>query len=294
MSSRLRDYAERVLLEDDGAQAATLARALTGAGAGAFIPRQAEGAIMVGALEAHGELLTPEASRFEQPEVAFGKPALSDCSGGVSARPSLPERDLAAKRIFDLTFAFILLLILAPLMLTLCALVRVNSPGPAVFVQPRVGRHGRLFPCLKFRTMVVDAADQLEQLLERDPVAREEWERDQKLRNDVRVTSLGRFLRKTSLDELPQLFNILLGHMSVVGPRPIVVKEVDRYGIYFKDYCAVRPGLTGLWQVGGRNDVDYATRVAFDVEYARTWCLRSDLAICWKTVPALLLARGCY
>jgi len=202
--------------------------------------------------------------------------------------------DMVAKRVFDVVFALVLLVIFAPLMVALCMAIWISSPGPAVFIQQRVGRRGQLFPCLKFRTMVVDAAEQLDRLLATDPVARREWERDQKLRNDVRVTSLGRFLRKSSLDELPQLFNILIGQMSVVGPRPIVINEICRYGTYLDEYCSVRPGLTGLWQVGGRNDVDYSARVAFDVEYARTWCFLQDLLICWRTVPALFLAKGCY
>lgn len=232
--------------------------------------------------------------------VEAGVSAENDLLHGFEAVPAViavrgPDQfQRAAKRLFDIGFALALILIFAPFMLLLCAAVRLTSPGPAIFIQQRVGRNGALFPCLKFRTMVVDAAEQLQLLLETDPSAREEWARDQKLRNDIRITSIGGFLRKSSLDELPQLFNILLGQMSVVGPRPIVTSEIPRYGALFSEYCAVRPGLTGPWQIGGRNDVDYATRVRFDGDYARQWSVYGDLAICLKTIPALLQARGCY
>lgn len=285
MSNRLRDNAERALPEGGAASEAMVVKSRVG-------PKDA--ALSMHSFALHGASVAQEGSGPGAHVTVRGTLSSRGPRGEAGACAVDLSGDLVAKRTFDVIFAFVLLVIVAPLMLLLCAAVRVTSPGPAIFVQPRVGRHGQLFPCLKFRTMVIDAAEQLERLLEVDPVARIEWERDQKLRNDVRVTSLGRFLRKTSLDELPQLFNILLGHMSVVGPRPIVVNEIERYGIHFTDYCAVRPGLTGLWQVGGRNDVDYAARVAYDVEYARTWCFSRDLAICWKTVPAIVLARGCY
>lgn len=142
--------------------------------------------------------------------------------------------------------------------------------------------------------MAVDADAQLARLLADDPVARAEWARDQKLRNDPRITRIGKFLRSSSLDELPQLWNILIGDMSVVGPRPIIAAEVPRYGRFFQDYCAVRPGLTGLWQVGGRNDVTYAERVQFDVRYIRTHTFIGDLVICIRTIPTMIGARGCY
>jgi lipopolysaccharide/colanic/teichoic acid biosynthesis glycosyltransferase len=179
-------------------------------------------------------------------------------------------------------------------MVLITIVVAVSSPGPVFFVQQRIGLRGVSFPCLKFRTMVTDAQERLEKLLAEDPDARAEWALDHKLRNDPRVTWIGRILRKTSFDELPQLFNILMGHMSVVGPRPIVQAEIVRYGERFLAYCAVRPGLTGLWQVSGRNDVSYETRVRLDARYSRRKCLGYDIAICMRTVPAVLMSRGVY
>jgi len=152
----------------------------------------------------------------------------------------------------------------------------------------------RSFPCLKFRSMVTNSQEVLHDLLAASAEARSEWARDQKLRNDPRITAIGAVLRKTSLDELPQLFNILAGHMSIVGPRPIVEAEVVRYGARFGAYCSVRPGLTGLWQVSGRNEVSYEARVRLDAFYALRKSTLYDVAICMRTVPAVLASRGCY
>lgn len=195
---------------------------------------------------------------------------------------------------FDIAVSAVAIVLLLPFMIAIYALVRFTSAGPGVFAQKRVGREGELFPCLKFRSMVVDAQEQLDKLLAESPEARLEWERDQKLRNDPRVTVVGNFLRKTSLDELPQLFNVLAGQMSIVGPRPIVQNEIVRYGDRFAAYCSVRPGLTGLWQMSGRNDVSYAMRVRLDTLYVRRQSVLLDVAICLRTVPALLNSRGCY
>lgn len=197
-------------------------------------------------------------------------------------------------RVFDIIVALVMILIFLPLMALLALAIKATSSGPAIFYQNRVGRHGRTFPCLKFRTMVVDAQNQLESLLERSEEARTEWARDQKLRNDPRITPLGAFLRKTSLDELPQLFNIFVGQMSIVGPRPIVENEIVRYGSRFSYYCAVRPGLTGLWQVSGRNNISYARRVRLDSFYAQRQCFYFNMVICLRTVPAVLASRGSY
>lgn len=199
-----------------------------------------------------------------------------------------------AKRGFDILFSVIMLVLFAPLLVVLCLVVRLSSPGPAVFRQTRVGRDGKLFPCLKLRTMLVDAEARLQDLLASDPAARAEWDRDQKLRSDPRITKIGLFLRKSSLDEIPQLWNVLVGDMSVVGPRPIVEGEVFRYREFISDYYAVRPGLTGPWQIGGRNDVTYDERVALDSRYARSRSFSGDLVICFKTVPAMMQSRGCY
>jgi Undecaprenyl-phosphate galactose phosphotransferase WbaP len=198
------------------------------------------------------------------------------------------------KRVLDLAIAAPLALFLAPLLLLVAALIKLRDGGPALFVQSRVGLNGETFRCLKFRTMVTDSAAVLERLLANDPVARAEWDADQKLRCDPRVTAVGRFLRKTSLDELPQLLNILKGEMSIVGPRPIVPAEIVRYGAHFNDYCAVKPGVTGLWQVSGRNDTTYAERVALDVAYVRNWSIWLDLSIILRTVPAVLFSKGAY
>ncbi len=151
---------------------------------------------------------------------------------------------------------------------------------------------GRLFRCCKFRTMAIDAEERLTELLDRDPEARAEWARNHKLRNDPRITSLGGFLRRSSLDELPQFFNVLKGDMSLVGPRPIVLAEVGFYGRYFNDYCRVRPGITGLWQISGRSLVSYRRRVALDVTYVRSHCAMLYMKILARTVPAVLRGYG--
>ena len=195
-------------------------------------------------------------------------------------------------RILDLVIGIIALVVFAPLLIALAILIYVSNPGPIFFVQQRIGRNGQNFACFKFRTMVVDAQARLARLLEEDPAARLEWECDHKLRNDPRITPFGRFLRKSSFDELPQFFNLINGTMSVVGPRPIVVAEITRYGRWFGDYCRVKPGITGLWQVSGRSDTTYRRRVALDVAYSRNRSLGLNLKIMVLTVPAVLAARG--
>jgi exopolysaccharide production protein ExoY len=192
------------------------------------------------------------------------------------------------------SMALLLIVFVLPLMVLVAVAIAIVDPGPIVFKHRRVGRSGNHFYCYKFRTMVVDAEARLADLLARDPEAREEWTRDHKLRVDPRTTPLGRFLRRTSLDELPQLFNILRGEMNLVGPRPIVDAEVVRYGRRFAHYCRVKPGLTGLWQVSGRNDVSYRRRVATDSLYAQVKSPVLDAAILLATVPAVLLRKGSY
>jgi len=200
----------------------------------------------------------------------------------------------AMKRSFDILFAVSLIVIFLPLFALLCLAVKLSSPGPVIFAQRRIGKDGRLFLCYKLRSMVTDADVQLARLLAENPAARAEWMRDQKLRNDPRITSVGGFLRSSSLDELPQLWNILKGDMSVVGPRPIVEAEAVRYGDHFAHYCALRPGLTGLWQVSGRNDVSYEERVRLDVRYVEDRSFLGDLGICLQTIPMMMSAKGCY
>lgn len=197
-------------------------------------------------------------------------------------------------RALDVIFALSALLVFAPLMLMLALFIAILDPGPIFFAHKRIGLGGREFYCLKFRSMAVDAEQRLQALLASDERAREEWAQDQKLRNDPRITSIGQFLRKSSLDELPQLFNVLRGEMSLVGPRPIVRNEVPRYGRYFEHYCAVRPGITGLWQISGRNDVSYRRRVAFDVTFTRLLSTGLYLRILVATVPSVLMQRGTY
>jgi Undecaprenyl-phosphate galactose phosphotransferase WbaP len=199
----------------------------------------------------------------------------------------------AVKRIFDLAAASAALLSLGGLMLVIALLVRRDG-GPALYAHFRIGLSGRRFRCLKFRTMVTDADRVLKAHLAASPEAAEEWARDRKLRDDPRLTPLGRFLRKSSIDELPQLINVLKGEMSLVGPRPIVENEQAFYGDDLDFYLQVRPGITGLWQVSGRSNVAYARRVALDSWYVRNWSLWHDVAILCGTVPAVLRREGAY
>jgi len=199
-----------------------------------------------------------------------------------------------AIRLLDVTIALCAIIFALPLLVMIALSVFAQDRGPAVFAHERVGRSGRTFRCFKFRSMVTDADKRLQDLLERDPQARAEWARDHKLRRDPRITPVGDFLRKSSLDELPQLFNVLRGEMSIVGPRPIVAAEIVRYGRHFPRYCAVKPGITGLWQVSGRNDVSYRRRVAMDCIYARRKSLAWDIKLLFLTVPAVLFASGSY
>lgn len=206
--------------------------------------------------------------------------------------PSWMIFDGPLSRALDVVIAAMALVVLAPVLLLIALAVWAHDGGRPVFVHRRIGRGGVQFPCLKFRSMVPDSQERLKEILSSDPQAAVEWARDQKLRNDPRVTALGQVLRKTSLDELPQLANVLVGHMSLVGPRPIVANEVGRYGRYFADYCQVKPGITGLWQVSGRNDVSYRRRVALDTVYSRSRSVGFDLMILGRTVPAVLTGRG--
>ena len=200
----------------------------------------------------------------------------------------------ALMRAFDIVAAASVLLLTAPLLVAIALMVWLMDGGPALYSQPRVGRDGRHFRCLKFRSMCVDADARLARLLASDENARREWQADHKLRVDPRITRLGRFLRKTSLDETPQLINVLRGEMSLVGPRPIVDAEIPRYGRRFAAYCAQRPGITGLWQVSGRNDVSYRRRVALDTAYSARKSISLDMRILFATVPAVVLRRGSY
>ena len=215
-----------------------------------------------------------------------------------SEKPVLAVRPLAPvpsmMRLLDIVIAMVAIFVLLPLLLLVAVTIWATDPGPVFFAHRRIGLGGIAFPCLKFRTMVTDAEERLAYILSSDADARLEWARERKLRVDPRVTAIGRFLRRSSIDELPQLLNVLRGDMSIVGPRPIVDSERELYGRGFISYCRVKPGITGLWQVSGRNDVPYRRRVALDVLYARRKSVRFDLWILVRTVPAVLSARGCY
>ena len=197
------------------------------------------------------------------------------------------------KRIFDTTTATILLLVLSPLMLAIAAALKMEG-GRIIFSHLRVGKKGKNFNCYKFRSMIPNADQELHNLLSNNPDLQAEWNRDHKLKNDPRISKLGAFLRQSSLDELPQLFNVLKSEMSLVGPRPIVSEELEKYGLEKSYYLMVRPGMTGLWQVSGRNNVDYDARVYLDAWYVKNWSLWYDLAILFKTFKVVLAQRGAY
>ncbi len=204
-----------------------------------------------------------------------------------------PKR-LFLKRSMDLVCSFAGGLVLLPVLLGIGLAIRLESRGPVLFRQTRIGRHGQVIRILKFRTMVYNAEEVLQKYLLENPELRKEWEEDQKLRNDPRVTRVGGLLRRTSLDELPQLWNVLLGDMSLVGPRPIVDDEIVRYGSAFASYKRVRPGMTGLWQVSGRNDLSYRQRVHLDRFYICNWSTWLDLLILVKTIPVVFGRKGAY
>ena len=200
----------------------------------------------------------------------------------------------AFKRLMDIILALFAIICGSPVFLLTALLVKLTSPGPIIFSQIRVGRFGRHFKVYKFRSMCVDAKEKLEELLANDPEARAEWERDFKLKNDPRITKSGAFLRKTSLDELPQIFNVLRGEMSLVGPRPIIQEELERYGEHAADYLMVKPGITGMWQVSGRSDIDYAERVNLDSWYVRNWSVWIDVMLLWRTFDVVIRRKGAY
>lgn len=211
----------------------------------------------------------------------------SDSHSKFSAR-----RGLGTKRTFDIVVATTMLLFALPAIFFIAVIMFSTDRGPILFSHERIGQNGKRFRCLKFRSMVVNSQEALRRHLELVPQARVEWEATQKLRDDPRVTPLGRFLRVTSLDELPQLINVIRGEMSLVGPRPIVQDEVVRYADQIEHYAAVRPGITGLWQVSGRSDVDYDRRVQLDTLYVREWSFIGDLVILIKTVKVVVMRTG--
>ncbi|ARF50489.1 undecaprenyl-phosphate galactose phosphotransferase WbaP [Pantoea stewartii] len=197
------------------------------------------------------------------------------------------------KRGFDIVVASLLLLFLAPVFALLCYMVKRDG-GNAIYGHERVSQDGKKFKCLKFRSMVTNSKEVLENLLATSEEARREWDKDFKLKNDPRITRIGGFLRKTSLDELPQLWNVIRGEMSLVGPRPVIEAELERYAGDVDYYLMAKPGMTGLWQVSGRNDIDYDTRVYFDSWYVKNWALWTDIAILFKTAGVVLRRDGAY
>jgi len=212
----------------------------------------------------------------------------------VALLPSELFRYRVVKRCLDVS----LILISAPITLLALGIVSVmvmlSSPGPVFYSHRRIRKNGAFFSMWKFRTMCVNSAEVMEEYLSRHPEARVEWNKTHKLRNDPRITPIGSFLRRYSLDELPQLWNVLSGHMSLVGPRPIVAAEVEKYANSFECYCRVKPGLTGLWQVSGRSELTYDERVALDCEYVNRWSLRRDIRILLKTFVVVVTQDGAY
>lgn len=198
------------------------------------------------------------------------------------------------KTLIDYILTIIGTVLISPILLFIAAWIYYDSPGPVIFKHIRIGKNGKAFPCYKFRSMCVDADAKLAELLANDPEARAEWERDFKLKNDPRITKSGAFLRKTSLDELPQLFNVLRGEMSLVGPRPIIQEELELYGEFVDDYLMVKPGITGMWQVNGRSDTTYEERVQMDSWYVRNWSVWLDFMLLWRTIKAVVAGKGAY
>jgi undecaprenyl-phosphate galactose phosphotransferase len=204
------------------------------------------------------------------------------------------KSNIIVKRIFDLVCVSFGIILLLPVFIVLAILVRFSGTKKIFYLHKRVGRHGEPFYCIKFQTMYSNSAELLSQLLVADPQIKAEWEQSFKLKNDPRVTPLGRWLRKTSLDELPQLFNVLIGEMSLVGPRPIINEEIARYQDGYYYYQLVLPGVSGLWQVSGRSEVDYSDRVRLDEWYVKNWSLWYDIVILIKTIGVVVKRSGAY
>lgn len=214
----------------------------------------------------------------------------------IRVRNNLERRfNRIIKYLFDMILTIVGTICISPLLVIIAIWIYKDSPGPVIFKHMRVGKDGKEFPCYKFRSMCcVDAKEKLEELLRNDPEARAEWEKDFKLKHDPRITRSGAFLRKTSLDELPQIFNVLKGEMSLVGPRPIIKAEMERYKEHIADYLMVKPGIAGMWQCSGRSDIDYAERVELDSWYVHNWSVWLDIMILWQTLKAVFAKKGAY
>ncbi|WP_319420970.1 sugar transferase [Pleurocapsa sp. FMAR1] len=196
------------------------------------------------------------------------------------------------KRLFDIVFAFFILIVFSPLYLILMALIALNSQGPIFYVQQRIGKNHKPFNCIKFRTMVDNADEVLETMMQDCDQMRHEFQSSFKLKRDPRITKIGKFLRLTSLDEFPQFWNVLRGDMSVIGPRPLVPEELPKYGRKINTVLTIRPGITGLWQVSGRNDIPYPKRVKIDVYYATSHSWILDLWIVYKTIGVIVFPKN--
>ena len=211
-----------------------------------------------------------------------------------SAKSEKLRPTTTSKVAFDKVFAVFALAIFSPVFLVISGLILAFEGRQIFFGHTRIGQNGKPFQCWKFRTMVLDAEQRLEDALRKDPALRQEWNETRKMKNDPRINKLGRFLRKTSLDELPQFWNVLKGEMSVVGPRPVVANELPYYGVHVRDYASVRPGLTGAWQVSGRSNTTYDERVALDVNYIRHGSMWDDMSIILRTFRAILGQSGAH
>jgi Undecaprenyl-phosphate galactose phosphotransferase WbaP len=197
-----------------------------------------------------------------------------------------------AKRLFDIVFSLFVLIVFSPVYLTIALLIACSSEGPIFYIQERVGKNYKHFQCIKFRTMVTNADEILVQMMETSPHLREEFEANFKLKKDPRITTIGRFLRMTSLDEFPQFWNVLTGDMSVVGPRPLVAEELPKYGCHIDQILTIKPGITGLWQVSGRNDIPYPRRVQIDLHYVKFNNFWLDLWIIFKTIGVVIMPKN--
>ena len=231
-------------------------------------------------------------------QTALHSPTAS-CSAESTSLPfcsfACQIQHLPIKRAFDIVFSLAALLLLSPLFLLIALIIRCTSKGKVIYYQQRIGRGGIYFRCYKFRTMYQNAEAILQEILAKDPSKRKEWDDSHKLKNDPRITPIGAFLRKSSLDELPQFWNVLIGDLSVVGPRPVVKEEiVKHFGHKAQKIFSIRPGITGLWQISGRSDISYSQRIALDEYYVEHRTLLNDLKIIALTIPSMISKKGAY
>ena len=245
-------------------------------------------------LDEHQLAESPSSATMEDSYTYPGRSTVPSRDHWNDGTPALLFRYRMIKRCMDICFVLLALPVLLPLFGVIAVAMMWTSPGPIFFSHRRIRKNGAFFSMWKFRTMCVNSTEVLEDYLKLHPEARSEWYTSRKLRVDPRVTPLGAFLRRFSLDELPQIWNVLMGTMSLVGPRPIVAAEVEKYGNSFQSYCRVKPGLTGLWQVSGRSELTYDARVALDCMYVDRWSLTRDVVIIMKTFAAVVHQDGAF